>query len=97
MVPQGAGRVTRVKFAAQDLRSFPNRDTCDPLDAYPIPAEFEEITEDGLAGAKAAITHAYEEPGTYFASVLVTSSRSENPNDTFTQVRNIARVRIVVE
>ena len=47
--------------------------------------------------AKASFTHTYDKPGTYFASVRVRSTRSAKNDDIFTQVRNIARVKIVVE
>ena len=67
------------------------------LDAYPFECDFEVIEEDGLAGAKASFTHTYDKPGTYFASVRVRSTRSAKNDDIFTQVRNIARVKIVVE
>lgn len=39
--------------------------------------------------------HVFERPGTYFAVVKVTSNRQ--PEDGFTQLRNLARARVIVE
>lgn len=97
LLPEGAGRITEVRFAAEDPRKFPSMADQKPLNAFPDKADFEVIEEDGLAGAKASYTHTYTEPGTHFASVRVRSTRSSRDDDVFTRVRNIARVRIVVE
>ena len=97
LLPEGAGRITEVRFAAEDPKEFPTMADQKALNAYPYDSDFFVIEEDGLAGAKASFAHIYDKPGTYFASVRVRSTRSGQDDDTFTQVRNIARVRIVVE
>lgn len=97
LLPEGAGRISEVRFAAEDLRKFPSMTDQNALDAYPVESTFEVIKENGLAGAKASFVHTYTEPGTHFASVRVRSTRNERDDDTFAQVRNIGRVRIVVE
>ena len=43
------------------------------------------------------ITHVYETPGTYYASVRVKEQRDGDGDDIFTQIKNIARARVVVE
>lgn len=50
-----------------------------------------------MHGAKAQWTVTYDKPGTHFASVRVRSTRSKDLKSVFTQVRNLARVRIIVE
>lgn len=97
LLPQGAGYISEVRFAPEELREFPSMADQKALNAYPVESDFEVIEEDGLAGAKAAYTYTYTEPGTHFASVRVRSTRSGKKDDTFTQVRNIARARIIVE
>lgn len=97
LLPQGAGYISKVRFAPEELREFPSMADQKALNAYPVESDFEVIEEDGLAGAKAAYTYIYTEPGTHFASVQVRSTRSGKKDDTFTQVRNIARARIIVE
>ena len=97
LLPQGAGYISEVRFAPEELREFPSMADQKALNAYPVESDFEVIAEDGLAGAKAAYTYIYTEPGTHFASVQVRSTRSGKKDDTFTQVRNIARARIIVE
>lgn len=54
---------------------------------YPYRGTREELT------AKAE--HTYTKPGTYFAVVRVTSNR--NPGDAYTRLRNLCRVRVIVE
>ena len=97
LLPQGAGYISEVRFAPEELREFPSMADQKALNAYPVESDFEVIEEDGLAGAKAAYTYTYTEPGIHFASVRVRSTRSGKKDDTFTQVRNIARARIIVE
>lgn len=82
-VPKGAGGLTFVEWSFEGEMDFPEK------------GEW-ELTEDGSKGtAKAA--HVYGQPGTYFAVVRVKSERNGDKNQPFTQVRNIDRVRIIVE
>lgn len=39
----------------------------------------------------------YDRPGTYFATASVKSQRNGDRGDVFTQVRNLARARVIVE
>lgn len=48
-----------------------------------------------LDGLTATAEHTYTKPGTYFAVVRVTSNR--HPGDVFTRLRNLCRVRVIVE
>ena len=41
-------------------------------------------------------THTYTAPGTYFPVLRAASQREGDPGDPFTQVNNLARVRVVV-
>jgi hypothetical protein len=41
-------------------------------------------------------THTYTEPGTYFPVLRAASQREGDPDDLFTRVNNLARVRVVV-
>ena len=82
-VPDGAGSITEAKWSFEGEQ------------------EFTEMNEPELRdnGQRAAIQakHTYEKPGTYFAVIRVASERNGNKKDIFTQVRNLERVRVVVE
>lgn len=90
-MPEGAGMVTGVSYAFEDSLEFP----C--YDAYPTKGTYERTQDGDIHGANATITHTYDQPGTYFASVRVQANRHGDANDYGTQVLNMARVRIVVE
>ena len=62
---------------------------------FPYKGEF-QLTDGGTKGT-AKTEHRFLEPGVYFAVVKVRSQRNGNKDDVFTQVRNIDRVRVVVE
>ena len=64
---------------------------------FPIEGQFNRTDKDGIKGAVSEITHRYEEPGTWFASVRVASQRNGDRGNIFTQIRNLDRVRIIVE
>ena len=53
--------------------------------------------KNGLECASAGTVHIYDEPGTYFAAARVKSERNGDANAIYTQVCNLARVRIIVE
>lgn len=94
-VPQGAGMVTgvdydfesdcSVSFEKKELTVFRNKGT------------FESVTDGTCYGAVSEITHIYEETGTYFASVRVKANRDGDAGNLFTQIKNIARARVIVE
>ena len=42
-------------------------------------------------------TYSFSEPGTYFPALRAASSPDGGADDIYTQVRNLARVRVVVE
>ncbi|MDO5422403.1 MAG: hypothetical protein Q4F41_01595 [Eubacteriales bacterium] len=56
---------------------------------------FEGETDYACGGTSAEAEHVYQKPGTYFAVVRVTTSR--NPEDSFARLRNLSRVRVIVE
>ena len=90
-VPENAGEVTSVCYDFKDVWTLP-----DP-DAFPVNGVFTRTLENGIHGAVSTITHVYEKPGTYFASVRVTTNRYGDETAAFTQVKNLDRVRIIVE
>lgn len=93
LVPQGAGKVTAFDFGFADNRNLPGGMDAD----FPVGSRITPIEEDGLQGAVATVTHVYDKPGTYFAAVRVKSNRHGDPKALFTQVKNLARARIIVE
>lgn len=82
-VPKGAGTLTDVEWSFEGGTD------------YPYKGEF-ALTDGGKCGNVKA-EHVFEKPGTYFVSVRVKSQRNGDKNDLFTQVKNIDRVRVVVE
>lgn len=93
LVPQGAGLVTALDFGFEDNRKLPGGMDAD----FPVHGEIKAIEEDGLPGAVATVTHVFDRPGTYFAAVRVKSNRHGDGSARFTQVKNLARARIIVE
>ncbi len=82
-VPDGAGALTFVEWSFEGEQDFP------------VKGEW-KLRDGGQRGtAKAA--HVYEKSGTYFAVVRIKSERNGNKNVPFTQIRNIDRVRVVVD
>lgn len=90
-VPVSAGQVTAVDYDFEDNWDLPAENV------YPVKGTFECTTEGNMQGAVSAITYTFDEPGTYFVSVRAKANRHGNAEDIFTQVKNIARVRVVVE
>jgi hypothetical protein len=80
--PAGGGRITRAEFDFEGSA------------AYPDQAEPELENAEGTA-ARVRMTRVFEKPGTYFPALRVMSSR--NSGDLYTSVKNLARVRVVVE
>lgn len=94
-VPENAGRITGVAygFVSDASLSFEKIE----VHAFPYTGTFEETQENGCFGAISEITHRYDAPGTYFASVRVTSQRDGDAGEYYTQVKNLARARVIVE
>ena len=106
-VPEGAGKVTEIRFSFSDpmFGTYAKKiEAGDPmsfleqgrsgrvegtLDTY--------VTEDGLQAGRACAQTSYDKSGTYFATAFVKSQRRGDKQDAFTQVRNLARARVVVE
>ena len=106
-VPEGAGKVTEIRFSFSDpmFGTYAKKiEAGDPmsfleqgrsgrvegtLDTY--------VTEEGLQAGRACAQTVYDKPGTYFATAFVKSQRRGDRQDAFTQVRNLARARVVVE
>lgn len=106
-VPEGAGAVTQLQFSfsdpmfgtwaqngeGADYGDFLSRGRSErvtgELSAY--------VTEEGLNGGTATVTTSYDRPGTYFATAFVKSQRNGDRDEIFTQVKNLARARIIVE
>lgn len=89
-VPAGVGEITAVDFGFEDNRTLPGKEEGD----YPVGGTV-EYAADGKALSAAEFT--YDTPGTYFAAVRVKAQRNGDGTDPFTQVKNIARARIIVE
>ena len=106
-VPEGAGKVTEIRFSFSDpmFGTYAKKiEAGDPmsfleqgrsgrvegtLDTY--------VTEEGLQAGRACAQTSYDKSGTYFATAFVKSQRRGDKQDAFTQVRNLARARGVVE
>ena len=92
-VPQGAGEITSVRYDFNDSWSYPT-----PAEnLFPVEGSFTRTEEGGISGAVSEMKHSFEAPGTYFVSVRITSQRQGDAADPFTQVRNLDRVRVIVE
>ena len=81
-VPDGVGAVTGIDWIFEDEKDFEE--------------SVAEISEGGKT-AVSKVSYTYTKPGTYFAVVRVRSERNGDKGAIFTQVRNIDRVRIIVE
>lgn len=82
-VPPKAGKVTLGEF---DFLGEGN---------FEVKAEL-NMLNDGTAADVEAV-YIFERTGTYFPALRAASNRNGDKNDEFTQVQNIARVRVIVE
>lgn len=106
-VPEGAGAVTELQFSFSDpmFGTYAQRDQGGDYSAFlaqgrsrRTKGELETyVTEDGLNAGTATVITSYDKPGTYFATAFVKSQRDGNKEEVFTQVKNLARARIIVE
>jgi len=79
-VPPGAGEITSAEWDFEGTGTFP--------DAARIDRTRRTIRVDA--------THTFTEPGTYFPVVRVNTQRDGDPTTPFTQIPNLARVRVTV-
>lgn len=95
VVPAGAGSITSMDYAvtADNTLSAIRK----PIAPFPYKGAFTTDTENGLAVGELDFEHIYTEPGTYIASVRVAANRNGDAAEPFTQIKNIARVRVIVE
>ena len=82
-VPPNAGKITSMKFVF-DGDFVSSGETL-----------FTILNDEGTS-AKAKMICTAKVPGTYFPSLRVTSNKND-PADTYTQIKNLARVRVVIE
>lgn len=82
-VPDRAGALTFIEWSFEGESDFP------------IKGEF-ELSDGGKKGITKMV-YRFENSGTYFVVVRVKAERNGDKNALFTQIRNIDRVRVVVE
>ncbi len=89
-VPEGAGTVTHIDFDFREVRdlSVEAAENFFSMKGEIIPVE---------GGYEAVVRHCYDAPGTYFASVRVKAERNGDGDAVFTQIKNLARARVIVE
>ena len=79
--PAGSGRLIAAEWDFDGTGTWPHR--------HP------EV--DGRAGRAAfSVEHAYDAPGTYFATLRVTAHRDGDPSAAYARLTNLARLRVVV-
>lgn len=83
-LPKGTGKIVSVKWNFDDG------------EASSIEGTFSQVTADGTRGVVKA-SYSFEKPGTYFPVLHVSSNREGNAKDLYTQIKNLARVRVVVK
>ena len=91
-VPSGAGSVTAMDFGFADNRCIPGGIDAD----FPCRGEVKCFAEDGVEAAVSEVEYKFDTPGVYYASVRVKSNRNGDAKDLFTQVKNIARAKVIV-
>ena len=92
-MPEQSGEVTSVCYDFHDCWDFPDK----VENLFPVQGSFTKTEENGIFGAVSELVHHYDAPGTYFVSARVTSQRHGDAGDIFTQVKNLDRVRVIVE
>lgn len=82
------GTITFVDFDFEEHQEYP------AVNLFATPGTYISADENGAVyGAE----HTYTAPGTYFASVRVKAERHGDKTNPFTQVKNLARARVIVE
>ncbi|MDR2178082.1 MAG: hypothetical protein LBP20_08610 [Treponema sp.] len=83
-VPPGAGKLISAEWSFEGEADFP------------VKGVFSNVSEDGVSATVLAV-HRFQQSGTYFPVLRVQSQRQGNAGDIFTQIKNLARVRVVVK
>lgn len=105
-VPEGAGEVTEIQFAVSDPMfgtyasvdsRVDNQTFLDQGRSVRTAGALRPFEKDGRKGAVSVFQTSYDKPGTYFATAFVKSERNGRKDAVFTQVKNLARARVVVE
>jgi len=81
--PEGAGTITGAAWDFEATNDFSNM-------------EMLMKSEDGTCAAVESF-HIFHTPGTYFPTIKVSSSRTGSLDDIFVQMKNLDRVRVIVE
>ena len=92
-MPEGAGEITAISFDFRDRWDFPEK----IKGLFPVKGTLNRTDKDGVKGAWSELVYRFDEPGTYFISSLVKGERNGDAKELFTQVRNLDRVRVIVE
>jgi hypothetical protein len=83
-VPPGTGKLTTAEWSFEGEAD------------YPVKGEFSDMNGDNNNATIEAV-HAFTKPGIYFSVLRVKSQREGKPDNIFTQVKNLCRVRVVVQ
>jgi hypothetical protein len=84
VVPRGAGPIVDVEWDFDGAGDYPEKRT------------HVDGGEGHLSKVVHTLEHEFSEPGTYFASMRVTSQRDGSPSSLYGRIQNIARVRVIV-
>lgn len=104
--PEGAGEVTEILFSVSDpmFGTYASVDKGGDLQTFleqgrsaRTAGPLAPFDREGRKGAVSVFQTSYDKPGTYFATAFVKSERNGRKEAAFTQIRNLARARIVVE
>lgn len=105
-VPDGAGAVTEIQFSFCDPTFGTHAQNDKHADYKTFMAQgksgrtagkLEPFVRDGRNGAVSEIRTSYNQPGTYFAAAVVKAERRGKKDALFTQIKNLARARVIVE
>lgn len=82
-VPNHTGKLTAIEYSFENDEHFSEKGNF-------------KLSDDGCYGEAIAF-HTFYKPGTYFAVARIKAERTGDKGQLYTQIRNIDRVRIVVE
>lgn len=92
-LPTGTGRLTAAEWSFDGLE---REASLFPQDIFPVKGLFIDTNEDGTAATVQA-SYTFTRPGVFFPVLRVSSQRQGDAGKVFTQVKNLCRVRVVVE
>lgn len=92
-LPENAGEITKIAFDVRDRWDFPGK----IKGLFPVQGSVVPTEKDGVKGAYSELIYRFDEPGTYMVSARVSSQREGKRGELFTQVKNLDRVRVIVE